>query len=399
MILATRFGDRELRGGDLPEAPLMPRWVPSSSGETVTVDTATGLPALGRAIRLVAGIVGALDLCVFEGHKGDRRERDDSWQAMLLSAPGLEMSAFAWRFDVAAALEACENAFVFKAKAANGEVAELRPIHPDLVRGTVVNGEKRFELWTSKAGRAVFTTAEILHIRGNTVAGGAFGVSRISQHADAIGSEQARNRFEGGFFRNDASPGVVLKFPGQISPEQAREFAELWNQQHAGPGNQRKTGVIGGGGDIQVLPVSLEAAQFVEGKKLGVEEIGRIMDIDPVLLGAEGDRKAALAHFMAVQLPPRLRRIELEVKADPDLFGLGPLYPQFDADPLMFSDPLTRAQVAHLQIQDGTLLTDEARADMGRPPLPDGLGQIPQIVPVGGSPFGVPVTADEPSDT
>ena len=63
-----------------------------------------------------------------------------------------------------------------------------------------------------------------------------------------------------------------------------------------------------------------------------------------------------------------------------------PLYPEFRVDDLMFADPLTRAQVQHYRVQDGTELVDEARADNGRQPLPDGAGQVPQITPVGGAP-------------
>jgi hypothetical protein len=42
--------------------------------------------------------------------------------------------------------------------------------------------------------------------------------------------------------------------------------------------------------------------------------------------------------------------------------------------------------VQHFRIQNGSELVDEARADNGRPPLPNGAGQIPQITPVGGAP-------------
>jgi hypothetical protein len=63
----------------------------------------------------------------------------------------------------------------------------------------------------------------------------------------------------------------------------------------------------------------------------------------------------------------------------------------------MFASPNERATVQHSQIQAGTLLPDEARADNGRPPLPDGLGQIPQVTPVGGAPNPAPLPTAEPA--
>ncbi len=166
--------------------------------------------------------------------------------------------------------------------------------------------------------------------------------------------------------------------------------------------------VAGGGLQITPLPINLQDAQFIEGKQVSVEEVGRIMDVDSLLLGAQGDargdKRDALHHFLHVQLPPRLRRIERSFHADPDFFGSrADLYPEFEVNELMFADPLTRAQVQHYRVQDGTELVDEARADNGRPalpPIPDNPalepGKVPQLTPVGGAPaLPLPATTEE----
>jgi hypothetical protein len=122
---------------------------------------------------------------------------------------------------------------------------------------------------------------------------------------------------------------------------------------------------------------------------MGVSDIARIMDVEEVLLGStqETQDDQAMDRFLAFQLPPRLARIVSALKADTDIFPVGsPLYPEFVSNPLMFASPITRANVQHQEIQAGTLLPDEARAENGRPPLPDGVGMIPQVTPVGGAP-------------
>ena len=99
--------------------------------------------------------------------------------------------------------------------------------------------------------------------------------------------------------------------------------------------------------------------------------------------------------FINFALLPRLRRIERAFAADADLYPEdSALYPEFHLDEFLRADAGTRAEIQHKQLQTGVLLVDEARADMGLPPLPDGMGQIPQITPVGGAPNAAPAVPD-----
>jgi HK97 family phage portal protein len=309
--------------------------------------------------------------------------------------PVLEHSDYDWRYDIAAALEVYENAFLLKRKSSDGRLAELLPIPPMAVTATVERGEKRYEVWTQD-GRVVLGPDMILHIRGQTVDGGPFGVSRIHQHRDPVGAMLAAQRFEGAYFRNHARPDVALIFPANVTQRQASEWRDVWNAEYGGPDNAGKALPLGGGATIEAIPLNMRDAQFVETRALGVEDVGRIMDVEPLLLGAgtaEQQDTQAMDRFLALQLPPRLARIARALWADPDLFAPNSdLYPAFDVDSLSFANPSARANVQHMQIQSGILLPDEARADNGRPPLPDGLGQIPQITPVGGAPNPDPAT-------
>jgi hypothetical protein len=99
-------------------------------------------------------------------------------------------------------------------------------------------------------------------------------------------------------------------------------------------------------------------------------------------------------------LGPRLEWIEGFIAADPSFFGPGARdYPGFDTSGVLRGDLATEAAIAHRKVQSGIWLLDEARAKDGLPPLPGGLGKIPQIVPVGGqaNPLPTPPAAD-PAD-
>ena len=393
MILAVRGGNRELRFGEA--AARIPSPVNYVNGVNVSYENATGVAAIGAAIRFVSGIIASLPMRVYQGRKGDKRERPETPQARLLEQPELERSDFDWRWDVASSLEVCENAFLL-IRESRGQAVELEyipyyAVTADVNRNT---GRKEFKVQTTR-GQVTYSDSQILHIRGSTVGGGPFGVSRIHQHRDALGAIIAAQRFEGRYFGNDARPLTAYIFPQGVTRTQAQEWKADIEADYGGE-NYGKPFVGGGGVQIHTFPLSLEDAQYVEGKQLSVEEAGRIMDVHPILLGAAGQFKDALPdalqHFLQVQLPPRLERVERALKAEATVFGGTDLYPESEVDLLAFTDPFKRAEIQHKRIQTGTELVDEARADNGRgplPPIPDDPalepGKIPQITPVGGA--------------
>lgn len=402
MILATRYaGDVKLRSAAFPDSSRPQRTRFSASGVAVTLDNSVGMPALGRAIRLVASLGASLDLDVFEGEGAEKRERKDAYPAPLLDMPAEGVSPFDWRYDVFAALEACENFCAVKTKA-RGRVVELLPIPMEFVRirRDPVTQQKLFDV-PGEGGRTLtLTSSDVFHVRGHTPYGGIAGVSRVAQHRDAVGSQLAAQRFEGAFFRNNARPDFVMEFPQGVSVEQGRQWKAEWDAVHAGPDNAGQSRAIGGGAKVTPVPVSMVDAQFLESRRYGVEDVGRIMDVHPLLLEdtstiAAGLLAEALDFFVAVQFMPRIRRVEQALRADPDLFKPGgSLYPLFKVGDLSFASATTRATVQHQKIQDGSLLPDEVRAEDGRPPLPDGLGMIPQVTPVGGAPNPDPTLTD-----
>jgi hypothetical protein len=100
-------------------------------------------------------------------------------------------------------------------------------------------------------------------------------------------------------------------------------------------------------------------------------------------LNVEQDTK----RFLSFGLQSRLGRIQAAVRRDRDLFPAGTgLYPEHYTRNFIRLDAATEAEVRHKDVQSGVLLPDEARAELGLPPLPDGAGAIPQLTPVGGAP-------------
>jgi HK97 family phage portal protein len=367
----------------------------SHAGQVVTIDSAGGLPAVSSAIIRLAELIASLPLIVYTGEGGERRRARESWQWRLLhDSPNLDCSPFDFVFDVVACVESHGNAYVQKIKA-RGRVEELRVLDPALVvcRRDRTTGEKLFEVQAT-TGRLTLSTAEILHVRGPTLKGGHVGLSPVQLHRNAIGNALAREEFSGRFIANDARPGVALKFPQTVNTEQAKSWAEAWNESHAGPRNARKTGVLGGGADIQLFPVSLEDAQFVETMRYGIAEVARMFRIPRSLLeeGELGQTSNEVERVAKFSLLPRFRRIERAFAADPDLFAGSDLFPEFLADGLLRPDTVTKYRGYKDARQGGWVTANEVRGWENLPPL-DGGDEL-QVTPVGGAPNEEPAPPD-----
>jgi hypothetical protein len=91
---------------------------------------------------------------------------------------------------------------------------------------------------------------------------------------------------------------------------------------------------------------------------------------------------------------PRLLRLEDAFNADPWLFGAGSR-DRLVLDPMpVRGDLRTEAATDVALVQVGIELVDETRARRGLDPLPGGVGQIPQITPVGGAPNPLSLAPD-----
>jgi len=384
-----------------PDNTRPPTWdmVSAGGGYTpmpITTDSAVGLPAVSAAIRLVAEITASLPLIVYSGFEAEKRVAQDSWQYGLLhELPGMgDFTPFDFVADVAASLEASGNAFIQKVKGA-GRVVALIVMDPARVEVRRENGAKTFTVWNANGTKENYTTSTVLHIRGFTLNGSDCGLSPIAIHRRKLGAVMARDEFEGRFFGQGTNVGIALSVPGNPTAEEQREMLRRWTANHQGLANSHLPIMLTNGATATRIGMNLQDAQFVESERLNLTQVANIFRLPATWLGAENSalstEQETLKLYMA--LLPRLRRIEAALRADPDLFPDRDLYPEFDTSHLIRTDAKTAAEVEHLQVQDGTLLKDEARAKRGQaplPPIPDDPtqepGKVPLLTPTGAAP-------------
>lgn len=383
-----------------------------AAGVPVNSTVVAGLPAVHAAVTLAAEAVAGLPMRVWRGELPMRERVTNVWQYQLLrGSPNPVQSAFMFWETVQASLDFRNNAYIWKSKDEHGRVIMLWALHPDqVVPGLGVNRAVEYQVIFGDNGITPFgaerygsvrvDTSTILHIRGRGGLGVLVPPSPIAQFRLALGTAAAKQQLEATVYRNGAAGGLIVTFPAGVTKQQADIWREGFDTEHAGPYNAGRTKVIGAGATVTSVGMTQKDAEYVEAMNLSVLDVARIFRVPAWLLGVDQklDRPQSPEHeqdrWLRHGLTPRLNRIESAINADVDLFspfGSPGIYAAFDTAGLIRGDLATEAEISLKKVQSGQWLVDEARAKDGLPPLPDGIGMIPQIIPVGGSPAGVPL--------
>ena len=365
------------------------------TGRYVTAEQALGLPAVGAAVRMISESIASLPMITYRG-EGATRERalDSPIYSLLHDRPNSEQSAFEFWCDVCSCIETTGNAFLHKIRS-RGQVVELLVIDPNFVRvyRDKESHEKRFDVLVDNVRYEGLTGTDILHVRGYTVRGGLVGISPIAEHRNALGVALAAEEFAGRAYANDATPGLAIKVPGNLGRQQATEMLEVWKTTHAGIHNARRPAVLTNGADIEKLSMNLADAELLDAMRFSVEQVARIFRIPPAMLGVESRASNMSAEeeslrFVRYCLLPRLRRIEMALRADLDMFPREDLTPEWLVDGLLRADTATRYDAYIKARQAGWLSANEIRAFENLPPVEG--GDEVQQTPVGGAPNDPP---------
>jgi HK97 family phage portal protein len=146
-------------------------------------------------------------------------------------------------------------------------------------------------------------------------------------------------------------------------------------------------GMVWGGWELDAMPVSLQDAQFIETKRYGVQDIGRMLGVPGGFLG-EPDYRTPEApeqenmKFLQHGLMPWMERLEQGLETDVDLFAEPDWEVEMDTAGFLRADIHTRYDAYRLARQGGWKTANEIRSDEGLAPKPGG-DEIQQT-PVGG---------------
>lgn len=341
----------------------------SSSGAYVDVRSAEGISTVFAAVGLLAGTVASLPLHLYRRlPNGDRERVTDHPLAEVLSArPNENQTAFEWREQETAHCVLSGNAYSEIVWDKAGNVTALKPLHPRNV--TIVklpNDRHRYDVTDSNGRLRSLLSEEVLHLRDRSD-DGLMGKSRITIAREMLGGVLSAQEHGNRTFANGARLSGVLQTPHQMTAEQIARLSESWQSQFSGAANAGRTAILENGLQYAQLAMSNEDAQWLQSRQFSVEEIARIFNVPPVLLG---DLRHAnfsnsvemMRHFVTVTLRPWLVRIEQAMERA----LLGPMarqrfFIEFNAEGLLRGDSTNRADFYDKGIASGWLLPSEAR--------------------------------------
>jgi HK97 family phage portal protein len=263
---------------------------PSVSGQSVTATSATRVAAVHACVQLIAETTASLPLAPYRrlDDGGKVVDTEHPLYSVLHNKANQVQTAMEFREQFVASCLLTGNGYALKTMNGAGAITELLPLAPESVRPVpLVNGRIRYEV-TTDSGTRIYTQDEILHLRYRST-DGYTGISPIAEARDVIGTAMAQQEFEGGFFKQGAKPSGVLQHPQRLGPDQLKNIQETFQQKHGGSANMNKLLVLEEGMQYQQISMSQRDAEYIESRRLTIDDICRIFRVPPPMVGVLQD--------------------------------------------------------------------------------------------------------------
>lgn len=318
-------------------------------------------------------------LCQIKNSRGDIKE--------IINHPALDLLYNANPFQTRGEflritminLKLAGDAFWLKIRNNSGQVVELWNLRPDCVEiikdpAIFVKGYK-----FSKADGTTVTFApeDIVHLKKPTPLDDYYGASPISSAKTRIETEQYANTYQRDFFLNNARPDAILKFEGQMSPEDKQEIRERFEARHRGEGKNSRVALFEGGLEYQQISVSQREMDYIESLKFTRDDILVAFQVPKPIVAVTDDvnranSESAIHTFLSETIKP-------EVTALCEYLNEQLIAPDFDPRLFIdFEDPTPENREATITEYekglkpDGWLLINEVRAKENLEPIPGG---------------------------
>ncbi|HYF87418.1 phage portal protein [Azospirillum sp.] len=347
----------------------------SASGAAVTVDSAQRFAAVAACVRVLTNSIAHLPLVLFRKTSSERQPATDLPVYRLLhDRPNEWQTSFQWRKLKQRDLLYRGNAFSLKVRGFRGDVQELLRLHPDRVQPK--QDERTLAVsyvYTRADGRRVeLARQDVLHLWSDSD-DGVTGLNPIRLHRETIGDGLAMREHGSRFFSNGAKPLGILQAAGKIGnkAEMRQDFESLY----AGGQNAHRVAILDQGVEYKPVSISMEDAQYLEGRKFNRSEIAGIFGVPPHKI-ADLDRSTnnniehQALEFVTDSLAPWL--VCWEQCIGRDLLDNDPsLYVKHNVDALLRGDSKSRAEALQIQRRNGVINANEWRALEDRNPRTD----------------------------
>jgi HK97 family phage portal protein len=335
----------------------------TQSGTIVNQDSVFKVNAIFSAVSLISDTVSTLPLDSYIRRDGARFafRPKPTW----VTKPDVDTTAIAfWSANIVSLL-LDGNIFTRVFRDQSGNIVNLVVLNPLKVR-IKRNGLGRV-MYEYDGESKMLSSDEIIHIPDVVKPGELRGISRVEALKDNFGLAIALESYAARFFGQGATSQGVIEFPGNLTPDQAKQLVDGFDARHKGFRKAHKTGVLFGGAKYVKTTVDNDAAQFIDSRRLAVEDVARAFNIPTHLLGLPGTNTYSSVEqnniaFVVHTLRPIVQKLESGYSVLLNTVPGGEqAFLKFNMDGLLRADVQSRMAAYSVGLQSGFLTINDVR--------------------------------------
>ena len=261
----------------------------NESGTVVNQETAFQVNAIFSAVSLISDTISTLPVDSYirlDGRRSAFRPRP-AW----VTQPDVDTTKEAFYGAVIVSMLLDGNAFIRVYSNRRGEITNLVVLNPNDVH-IRRNGIGRV-MYEIEGEDRMLSSDEIIHIPDVVRPGHVRGVSRVEALKENFGLAIALENYAAKFFGSGATTHGIIEYPGKLTAEQAKQLQEGFDARHKGWKRAHKTGILSAGATYKPTTIGNDQAQFIDSRRMAVEDVARAFNVPPHLLGLPGTNSYA----------------------------------------------------------------------------------------------------------
>jgi HK97 family phage portal protein len=261
----------------------------SQSATVVNQETVFTVNAIFSAVSLISDTISTLPVDSYIRLDGLRRpfRPRPAW----VTKPDVDTTKEAFYGAVIVSMLLDGNAFIRVYSNRRGEINNLvvlNPIDVEIRRNGV--GRVMYEV---KGESRMLSSENVIHVPDVVRPGAIRGVSRVEALKEDFGLAIALRSYAARFFGSGATTQGIIEYPNKLTGEQAKMLQENFDSRHKGWKRSHRTGILSGGATYKTTSVTNDQAQFIDSRRMAVEDVARAFNVPPHLLGLPGTNSYA----------------------------------------------------------------------------------------------------------
>lgn len=384
-MVAERSGELRARFSEAdPKDAVVAKWFRGGSsteaGVYIGEEEALRVSTVYACVKVLSESVAVLPLLLRkdDGDQSSDEAKDYYLNALLKRRPNKWQTPIEFKQMIAAHVILRGAAYSRIVTGKNGKIEQLIPLNPDRTTPFMApDGTRCFSFQPQTGGKQILLQDEVFYIPGMTH-DGVKPCSVIGYAKETIGLAYATQQYGARFFKNNASPGGVIRHPGKMGDVTYQRIKEGWEARHQGGQNAHKVAILEEGMEWTSLGMTASDAQFVESRKVSPIEICQYFRMPPHKVqllerSTNNNIENQSIAFVTDSLMPWL--VKFEESANRDLLQLPSeqsYFYKFNVDEMLRGDISTRYTSYGTGLQNGFLSRNEVRQKEGMQPFDGG---------------------------